>query len=521
MQGIRDVYFFIDALIEKFQAHPGNDGEPPEFEPILGRDRTVPSYTGVQITKRAVLCVWRLTTFITTILQRMIKIDAAGNSGDIVEQIVVVAHPRIEALCLVRPQLNLIRICIRSAGQRAEPAAALARAPACQVSAERLDLELRSLGEKLLILKHGVVALEPESIEKSTALSETVFHEDRVWRIDRFATTHAARFTMFFVVSIEREDEPAVACHIPHETWAAPVKVVVAICLTKSFLLPVVVVEVVAERADCAVNLGVIAIIVVAAKHVFGGEMKRRVLPRHFHHEIDGPTGLRSELSCSACANDFNALHRIQDWGIMRFRKTELLVLDRDAVFEHLRELAALRIQAAITEVDDWRLRLFADDNAGGSGHHLPIVVTGEGRELFRFHERGFLAGIDSRPFDWWQRGVRHRIGVEPGSSDDDALGLSRFGDAGYGQRPVFICVGPQHIHRGQLAAALVRAVPTGLIIAAAGLVTIDIVSVAFGNGSGEGILSQAGLNKTIERDPRQRGSQSKTNFRTHARDEK
>src|SRR4029450_3775220 len=58
-------------------------------------------------------------------------------------------------------------------------------------------------------------------------------------------------------------------------------------------------------------------------------------------------------------------------------------------------------------------------------------------------------------------------------------------------------------------------------IIAAAGLVTIDIFSVAFGNGSVEGVLAQAALNKTIERGPRQRGSQSKTNFRTHARDEK
>ena len=124
----------------------------------------------------------------------------------------------------------------------------------------------------------------------------------------------------------------------------------------------------------------------------------------------------------------------------MGFRKTELLVLERDAVFEHLHEFAALRIQTAITEVDNWRTRLFADDDARRSGHHLSKVITGEGGKLLRFHERGFLAGIDSRSFNWRQRGIWHRIDVEPCSGNDDALGFSRFRDASYGQRQVFIC---------------------------------------------------------------------------------
>jgi hypothetical protein len=51
------------------------------------------------------------------------------------------------------------------------------------------------------------------------------------------------------------------------------------------------------------------------------------------------------------------------------------------------------------------------------------------------------------------------------------------------------------------------RAAPTGFFILAAGLVTIDVIVVARSNGSREGILSQAGLNKTTERDPRQSGS--------------
>src|SRR4026207_1073463 len=106
MQGIRDVYFFVDTLLQEFEAHPGNDGKTPKMETILGKKSTVPRFAGVQITKRTMLCAGRLTALIATILQRMIKIDTAGNGGDVAEQIVVVAHPRIETLCVVGPQLN-------------------------------------------------------------------------------------------------------------------------------------------------------------------------------------------------------------------------------------------------------------------------------------------------------------------------------------------------------------------------------------------------------------------------------
>ena len=149
---------------------------------------------------------------------------------------------------------------------------------------------------------------------------------------------------------------------------------------------------------------------------------------------------------------------------------------------------------------------LFAHDNARRSGHHFPIVVTGEGRELLWFHERGFLAGIDSCPFNWRQRGIRNGIDIEA-SCNDDGLGFSRFSDVRHRQRPVLISVGPRRIARVYTAATLVGAAPTEFIILAAGLVAINVIVVARGNGSREGVLSQTGLNKTTQRNPRQRGS--------------
>src|SRR6266699_354940 len=87
--------------------------------------------------------------------------------------------------------------------------------------------------------------------------------------------------------------------------------------------------------------------------------MKRRVTPRHFHDEVDRAPGLRPELQSRARSDKFNPLHCIENWRVMGFGKTELLVFDRHAVFQHLHELASLRVQAAITEVDDWRIWLF------------------------------------------------------------------------------------------------------------------------------------------------------------------
>src|SRR5215470_12131167 len=104
MQGIRDVHFFVDTLLKKFQTHPGNDRKTSKVEAILGEDSAVPCFTGVQITKHAMLCVRRGTAFVTSVLQRVVEIDAAGNGRDVVEQIVIVTQPRIETLYVVRPQ---------------------------------------------------------------------------------------------------------------------------------------------------------------------------------------------------------------------------------------------------------------------------------------------------------------------------------------------------------------------------------------------------------------------------------
>src|SRR4029450_6601546 len=113
----------------------------------------------------------------------------------------------------------------------------------------------------------------------------------------------------------------------------------------------------------------------------------------------------------------------------MRFRKTKLLVLERDAIFEHLHELAALRIQPAITEVDNGRLRLFAYDDARCRVHHFAVIVTSESGEFLWLHERGFLTGIDSRPFHWRQRGIWNGIDIKWTSCNDNFLGLRGLAD--------------------------------------------------------------------------------------------
>jgi hypothetical protein len=51
-------------------------------------------------------------------------------------------------------------------------------------------------------------------------------------------------------------------------------------------------------------------------------------------------------------------------------------------------------------------------------------------------------------------------------------------------------------------------------------IVTIDFVIVSCDNGRGNGLLTQAGLKKKTERDPRQHRPECECSFRRHARDE-
>src|SRR5882724_10237040 len=50
-------------------------------------------------------------------------------------------------------------------------------------------------------------------------------------------------------------------------------------------------------------------------------------------------------------------------------------------------------------------------------------------------------------------------------------------------------------------------------------VVAIDVVIVACSNRHSDGILTEAGFNKTKQRDPSQRSSQRESNFRRHAGD--
>jgi hypothetical protein len=60
---------------------------------------------------------------------------------------------------------------------------------------------------------------------------------------------------VFFVVKIDRKDEPAVPGYIQNKTRATPIQTVVAVGLAEALLLPVIVIKKVAERADRAVDL--------------------------------------------------------------------------------------------------------------------------------------------------------------------------------------------------------------------------------------------------------------------------
>ncbi len=86
MQGIRDVYFFINTLLQEFEAHPRDDGKTSKMETILSKDGPVPCFASIQITKCAVFRVRRVPAFIAAILKCVVEIDAVGKGRDVHEQ---------------------------------------------------------------------------------------------------------------------------------------------------------------------------------------------------------------------------------------------------------------------------------------------------------------------------------------------------------------------------------------------------------------------------------------------------
>ena len=191
-------------------------------------------------------------------------------------------------------------------------------------------------------------------------------------------------------------------------------------------------IAVVTKLPDGAADAGEILVETVAAEEILGLELERHIARRHLHDEIERATGLRAELQGRTGADEFDPLDRVEDRRVMRFRKTELLVLDRDAVLQDLHELAPLRVEPAVAEIDDRRGGLLAHEQARRGRERFPVIVIRDAREFLRFHKRGFLAGVDPRSLHFGQRRVFHRVDL--GAFDNQLRGLDRRTDERMGE---------------------------------------------------------------------------------------
>src|SRR4030095_504630 len=132
------VEVLLQALIEEFQAHPGNDRESAIVEAVLRKNGAVPGLSGVEIAERAGSGVGSDAALVAAILLRVIEIQAAREGRLVAEKLVVVAQACLSALRVGFAILDRVRAGCGSTGQRAEATAALALAPAGEISAERL-----------------------------------------------------------------------------------------------------------------------------------------------------------------------------------------------------------------------------------------------------------------------------------------------------------------------------------------------------------------------------------------------
>ena len=191
----------------------------------------------------------------------------------------------------------------------------------------------------------------------------------------------------------------------------------------------------------------------------------------------------------------------------MGFGETELLVLDRYPVLEHLHRFRALRIQAAIPEVDDGRIRFLAHQEARSRGHGFAVIVVRDFREFLGLHERRFLAGIDPGSLDFGQGGVFDGVHVE--AMDDNRL-------HGGSRRLRYRCernwpVRQDGIVRGEVGS-------NELLRVVLGLVGIVGIVAGFRRRDGDEFLTPGGFGNKTKRQAQQKRRDQRTGFRAHPR---
>ena len=303
---------------------PGTIESRPKWNRFSAKNCAVPRVAGIESAQHTLVRVRSETARVESILHGVIEIKPAGEGGGIACQGVIVAQAQFRAFCVVVTVLDVVVLAAEPGGRirigrDPKTTATLPFAVAREKSAEGFDIELVSAPKKL----SGTPACRSSARARSDRKSAwwRCDRPDRATAVPAAVLDHfsqAAWLAMFLIVEVSREDESAGRIHIVNQSRAPVVDLVVAIRLPESVTLPMIVVGIIAKVTDRPVNRRVIGEQPIRSEGVHGREMKLRITARHFHDEIQGAAGLRTELESRAGADKLNPFDGIENRRVMR-----------------------------------------------------------------------------------------------------------------------------------------------------------------------------------------------------------
>ena len=264
----------------------------------------------------------------------------------------VLADARLEAEGVELLLLDLVGLRREPGRQCAESAAILARAVAQVVIPPGACAEECRVAQIILVDElHRVAADAHAVVEAGSSVGIAV----PIHRIRALGQRHAARLAVRFIVGVDNQIGARRGLLAVAQRAAPGIDVELAVGLAEAVRLTVVVVAVITELPDGPADFGKVRVVVEAADGVERTDAEGRVGRRFFHDVVHRAAGLRSVEQGRTAAQQLDAIHRIDRRGVIGLGVTDHVGMDRDAIFQHLHELHAVRIESAGADADQRR----------------------------------------------------------------------------------------------------------------------------------------------------------------------
>ena len=370
--GLGDVHTLVDRLPDVLEADCGDELELAEDEAVLREERGVPVLPPTLVGEGAGRCPRLGARLLGEWGLRVIEHRPAGDRVGVAEPVVVVAQLGKQAEGVELLVLDLVTLRFGPRRDRSEAAAVLTLAPAPVVVPPSAEAEEGAVAQVVLVDQRGGVAGDVEIVVEAGCAGRIGVPVDCV---GAGRLGESARLLVVVLVGVDNQVGALRRLRPPGERAAPVVDRPGAVGLAESVGLAVVVVAVVAELVDGSAQLGEVGEVVEASDRVERAEPERGVERRFLHDVVHRAARLRPVEEGGSSSDDLKTLHPVDRGGVVGFRVSEHVGMDRDPVLHHLHELHAVRGKSARADAHE-RRRLLGENDSGRGLKGLAVVVV-------------------------------------------------------------------------------------------------------------------------------------------------